>query len=989
MASAIPPILVQLQADVTQLKSGLAQAEAAIKGVDDKVKVAGAGMGKFTTQMKSMATTIGLAFGGAQIANFAKESVMAASNLNEAMSKVGVVFGENSKQIETWAKGATDSFGMSERAALTSVGTFGNLFSAFGLGSEDTKKFSTSLTELAVDMASFNDMSVDDALNALRSGLSGETEPMKKFGSVLSETRLKTEALTLGLIKNTKEALDPAAKAQAAYSLIMKDTAVQQGDYERTAGGTANTMRRVAAEMDNAKVAIGQGLLPIFDGLLKVLEKGIVPMLKKLGDFLKNNQDLIISLGIGLGVATAAFLAYKAVVIATTTATKLFAVAQVLMSGGQLASIASTNTLAASMLKLNAAMRNNPIGLVVTAVALLVAGFVLLWKKSDTFRNAVISMAKVALTAFASIIPMVGKVYEAIMKVVAGPLKALLTVLSKLPGVGKFAKAGLDIMNKGLDGISDFADGAAAKAKDLAGKLDAMGKAAEKSGAKVDKATKSKKDKDDKTNKTGVPDQKTLDKIKKYQKDVQDIYKDMNDVAAEANEKMLEAAVARDEKIAEANANYQERVADANKAFSEAEADAKEDNAKRLLDITKDYNKKTVELKKDLDAKIADLETKAADKSADLRVKALEKQASIVKQSMDRLRNAFASKTGFNLAESFAAGPSADKLLEDLKSKLQAAKDLQANAAALAGMGYSQTFIEEVVKNGPEAGNKIAAALKAASPEASKQLQALYGEVETISDHGMDQLAQTMNAGGKLATDELREAYSQVAVDLKASLAEVDSQLQISLAEANKVYEEAMSEAKIARDERAAESIAQMNEQIANAKKRLDEALADAQKDLNKALIEAQVSYQKAIDEIQKATEKKLADLKAKLAEVAAAMAALGAQQAALAAMQNAPVYSFAGGGSSGGSVGGSSTTVNNNTTVNAITNATPSSIATAVTNAAKFSAPVTVYSPSVLASKESGAIGAASIAAQMKAAAPALTSAQVIANRRAKYGEI
>jgi hypothetical protein len=982
MASAIPPILVQLQADVTQLKAGLAQAEAAIKGVDDKVKVAGAGMGKFTTQMKSMATTIGLAFGGAQIANFAKESVMAASNLNEAMSKVGVVFGENAKEIETWAKGSTANFGMSERAALTSVGTFGNLFSAFGLGSEDTEKFSTSLTELAVDMASFNDMSVDDALNALRSGLSGETEPMKKFGSVLSETRLKTEALTLGLIKNTKEALDPAAKAQAAYSLIMKDTAVQQGDYDRTAGGTANTMRRVAAEMDNAKVAIGQGLLPIFDGLLKVLEKGIVPALKKLGEFLKNNQDLIISLGIGLGVAVAALTAYKTIVIATTTATKLFAVAQVLMSGGQLASIASTNTLAASILRLNAVMRANPIGLVVTAVALLVAGFVMLWKKSDTFRNAVISMAKVALTAFASIIPMVGKVYEAIMKVVAGPLKALLTVLSKLPGVGKFAKAGLDIMNKGLDGISDFADGAAAKAKDLAGKLDAMGKAAEKSGAKVDKATKSKKDKDDKTTKTGVPDQKTLDKIKKYQKDVQDIYKDMNDVAAEANEKMLEAAVARDEKIAEANERYQERVADANKAFTEAEADAKEDNAKRLIDITKDYNKKTLELKKDLDAKIADLEAKAADKSADLRVKALEKQASIVKQSMDRLRNAFASKTGFNLAESFAAGPSADKLLEDLKSKLQAAKDLQANAAALAGMGYSQTFIEEVVKNGPEAGNKIAAALKAASPEATKQLQGLYGEVENISERGMDQLAQTMNAGGKLATDELRNAYSQVAVDLKNSLAEVDQELQVSLAQANKVYQEAMSEAKIARDERAAESVAQMNEQIANAKKRLTEALADAQKDLNKSLIEAQVSYQKAIDEIQKATEKKLADLRAKLAEVAAAMAALGAQQAAFAAMQAAPQFVFAGGSSSSsgtpfGQAGG--TTVNNNTTVNAFTNANPNAIATAVTNAAKFSAPVTVNTTTL-----------AGIAAASKiAVAPKLTSMEILASRRAAQGYI
>jgi len=917
MASAIPPILVQLQADVSQLKAGLAQAEQAIKGVDDKVKVAGAGMGKFSSQMKGMAASIGLAFGGAQIANFAKESVMAASNLNEAMSKVGVVFGQNSKEIETWAKGATDSFGMSERAALTSVGTFGNLFSAFGLGSEDTKKFSTSLTELAVDMASFNDMPVDDALNALRSGLSGETEPMKKFGSVLSETRLKTEALSLGLIKNTKEALDPAAKAQAAYSLIMKDTAVQQGDYERTAGGTANTMRRVAAEMDNAKVAIGQGLLPVFNGLLKILEKGVVPILKKFGEFLSANKEAVMAFGIAVTAGAVAWGAY-------TAAVKLAEIAQKLLNG---------------------TMKVNPIGLAIVAVGLLAAGIVTLWKKSETFRSVVIAVAKAALTAFASIIPMVGKVYEVIMKVVTGPLRALLTVLSKLPGVGKYAKAGLEIMNKGLDGISDFADGASKKAKELAASLDNVGKAADKAGNKTDKVNKGK----DKNGKDkpggGTVDQKTLDKITKYQKDVQKIYADMNEVAAEANEKLLEAAVARDEKIAEANANYQERVADANKAYAEAEADAKADNAKRLLDITKDYNKKTAELEKDLQTKLADIKEKAAEKSADLRVKALEKEASIVKQSVDRLRSAFASKTGFNLAESFAAGPSADKLLEDLKSKLQAAKDLQANAAALAGMGYSQTFIEEVVKNGPEAGNKIAAALKEASPEATKQLQNLYGQVENISERGMDQLAQTMNAGGKLATDELREAYSQVAVDLKNSLAEVDSELKTSLAEANKVYEEAMSEAKIARDERAAESVAQMNEQIANAKKRLDEALADAQKDLNKALIDAQVSYQKAVDEIQKATEKKLADLKAKLAEVAAAMAALGAQQAAFAAMQAAPVYSFAGGGSSGsgGSTGGSSSTVNNNTTVNAFTNANPNAIATAVTNAAKFSAPVTV----------------------------------------------
>ena len=916
MASTIPPILVQLQADVTQLKTGLAQAESAIKGVDNQVKKASAGMGQFSGQLKTLATSIGVAFSAAAVANFAKQSVMASSNMEESLSKVAVVFGKGAAEVEAFGKSAAVNLGISNQKALEAAGTYGNLFQAFGLGQGESQKMSTSLVQLASDMASFNNTSVDDAILALRSGLSGETEPLKRFGVALSEVRLKEEAMRMGLIKTMSGTLPVAAKSQAAYALIMRDTALAQGDYARTAEGTANTMKTLQARFEDAKVAIGDALMPAFRGLLGILNL-LIPVLNSIGNFFKNNQDEVKAFAITVGILGSAYAAYTVYLKAAIIQQKI----------------------------LNFVQKMNPLGLVVIAIGLLVAAMVKLFKSNETFRKIVITVAKVALTAFASIIPMVGKVYEVIMKVVTGPLRALLTVLSKLPGVGKFAKAGLEIMNKGLDGISGFADGAAKKAKDLAANLDKVGKAATDSTEKINKATKGGASGATGTTTGGAVDQKALDKIKKYKKDVQDIYKDMREVAAEANEKMLEAAADRDEKIADANERYLERVADANKAYAEAEADAKTDNAKRLIDITKDYNKKTAELAKDLAEKVADINARAADKSADLRVKALEKEASIVKQSVDRLRSAFASKTGFNLAESFAAGPSADKLLTDLKVKLQAAKDLQANAAALAGMGYSQTFIEEVVKNGPEAGNKIAAALKDASPEATKQLQALYGQVENISDNGLNELAKSMNAGGKLATDELREAYSQVAVDLKNSLAEVDSELKTSLAEANKVYSEAMTKAQIDRDERSAESVARMNEQIADAKKRLGEALADAQKDLNKALLEAQIAYQKAIDKIQKDTEKKLADLKAKLAEVAKAMAALGAQQASLAAKAKAPTYTFAGGGSAStgtpfGQAGG--TTVNNNTTVNAFTNANPNAIATAVTNAAKFSAPVT-----------------------------------------------
>jgi hypothetical protein len=935
-SSGIPPVYVQLIADVDQLKNGLAQAQASLKGLDQTVQKSSGVMNGMVANLKKVGATLGVAFAGQQLVTFAKDTVMAASNMAESVSKIEVVFGDGADAVKKWGASAAENMGISNQAAIEAAGTYGNLFQAFGMGQGPAQEMSTSLVQLASDMASFNNTSVDDAILALRSGLSGETEPLKKFGVALSDVRLKTEAMSLGLIKSTSEALTPAAKAQASYSLIMKDTKLAQGDYARTSDGTANTMKTLTAKFQDAKVALGEALMPAFRGLLALL-KVIIPILTTFGNFLKKNQDLIQALAIGIGVATAAFLVYKAVMIATTTATKLFAVAQVLMKGGQLASIASTNTLAASMLRLNAVMYANPIGLIVAAVALLVAGFVLLWKKSDTFRNAVIKMAIVALHAFASIIPMVGKVIEAIMKISTGPLKTLLTVLSKLPGVGKFAKAGLDIMNKGLDGISDFAQGAANKANELAVSLEKMGKAADKNGNKAGKGGKGGKDGDDDKGGAGAGGmtEKEKEKLKKLKQDVQKIYKDMNDVIADAKDKANEAMLARDEEMMKAVERYNETVSDLNQAYNEsiAEADAnfaeakaqaiadqaKEEASARTryaaeqIQINKEFNKKKVDLEKALNEKMADLREKAAEKTADLQGKAADKQLSIIKQSQDRLRTAFAAKTGFDLAEAFTAGPSADKLITNLKDKLAAAKSLQENAAKLAGMGYSQVFIEEVVKQGPEAGNKIAQALQAASPEATAELQALYGQVETVSNHGLDQLATTMNAGGKLATEELMSAYSQVAIDLKESLAEVDAQLQAGLADANKVYADSMAEAEVLRQEKMnaaleemnnaiAESKTKMNQAIAEAqtalekaraeaKKRLDEGLKEAQNTLQKALIDAQKDYEKKIDEINKATKEKLDDLQAKIKETAAAMATLGAQQAAFAAMKNAPVY--------------------------------------------------------------------------------------------------
>jgi hypothetical protein len=907
--STIPPIQVKIEVDDKGVITGLTTVKQGIKGVDDSVKTASNGMGKFTDNLKKVAGALGATFAAAKVVDFAKDSIMAASNMAESMSKVNVVFGESAQSVIDFSKTAADSMGMSSQEALEAAGTYGNLFQALGVTRDKATEMSTGLVSLAADLGSFNNMSTTDSLNALRSGLSGETEPLKRFGIALNDVTLKNKAFEMGFGKITG-VMDPAIKAQVTYALVLEQTKLAQGDYARTADGTANTMKTLQAKMQDAKVAVGEALMPAFQALLGVLKVSI-PILEKIGNFFKNNQAEVKAFAVTVGILGVAWAAYTVYVKAAIIQQKI----------------------------LNLVQKLNPIGLIVIAVGLLVAAMVKLWNSNESFRKAVINMAKTALSAFASVVPMIANVAEAILKVTTGPLKAMLTVLSKLPGVGKYAKAGLDLINKGVEGISDMGAKASAKATELIAKLDKVSTVAKKAKTDTDKVGSGTGGGGDTGDTKGggkitAEEQKRLDKLKDYGKKVQDIYKDMNDVIVEAREKTAEALANRDEKIAEATEraleqeadlrkNYAKKMADAQDSFDEAMidayrnyndtvADANKDYKDSVLNIDKEYSKKTLDLAKNLNKKISDLRENANKKSLDMTKAAADKQDSIVKQSIDRLRNAFASKTGFDLAESFKDTGSVEGLLGKLKDKLQGAKTLQANAAKLAGMGYSQTFIEEVVKNGPVAGNKIAEALKTASPEATKELQDLYGQVDFISENGLNDLAATMNSGANLATQELKNAYSQVAIDLQESLATVNAELQESLAEANTEYLNAMDEAKIVRDEKMLEAEIRLQESLAKAHKRLtesiiaatkalkekqleaqlylNEGLEEIQKSLQKALLDAQKDYEKAIDEINKSTQKKVDELREKLLEIANLMRSINAISASRVIV-NAPIY--------------------------------------------------------------------------------------------------
>jgi len=215
--------------------------------------------------------TAAAAIGGAAITAALGKSISMASDLSESISKSSVVFGESSGEVEAWAKNAAGAFGQSNQQALAAAGTIGNMMKAMGLADGESAKLSMSIVELASDLASFNNTSIDEAIVAINAALRGESEPIRAYGVLLDDATLKAEAFAKGLYDG-KGALTPQSRAMAAYGAIMKQTATAQGDFQRTADGLANTQRTLQAQWANNAATIGQSLLPAVEGLANALK---------------------------------------------------------------------------------------------------------------------------------------------------------------------------------------------------------------------------------------------------------------------------------------------------------------------------------------------------------------------------------------------------------------------------------------------------------------------------------------------------------------------------------------------------------------------------------------------------------------------------------------------------------------------------------------------------------------------------------------------
>jgi hypothetical protein len=205
------------------------------------------------------------------LAAVAFKATKMASDLNEETSKAQQIFGDASQSIVDFSNTASLKLGQSRTEALKAAGTFGVLGKAAGLTGTDLTKMSIQFTQLASDLASFNNTSPEDAVLALGAGLRGEAEPLRRYGVLLDDATLRQKALELGLVKTVKEALTPANKSLAAQAVILEKTALQQGNFALTSKDAANQQRILAAKLKDLQIQMGILFLPVLKNTLNTL----------------------------------------------------------------------------------------------------------------------------------------------------------------------------------------------------------------------------------------------------------------------------------------------------------------------------------------------------------------------------------------------------------------------------------------------------------------------------------------------------------------------------------------------------------------------------------------------------------------------------------------------------------------------------------------------------------------------------------------------
>ena len=241
--------------------------------------------GKMSNGLESQASGIGsvfkklgvaaiAAFSVTAIVNFGKKAVEMASNLTEVQNVVDTAFKDMSYKIEDFSKTSIEKFGISELSAKKTASTYMAMARGIGLVADQGSDMSVTLTGLTADMSSFYNCTQEVADTALKSIFTGETESLKQFGIVMTQTNLQQFAYSKG-IRTTIDDMTQAQQTQLRYAYVMEQTKLAQGDFAKTSGSWANQTRVLSQRWGELLTILGNGLVQVLTPVVKWLNTAL------------------------------------------------------------------------------------------------------------------------------------------------------------------------------------------------------------------------------------------------------------------------------------------------------------------------------------------------------------------------------------------------------------------------------------------------------------------------------------------------------------------------------------------------------------------------------------------------------------------------------------------------------------------------------------------------------------------------------------------
>lgn len=273
-------------ASIQTAREEMAKASAAIEELENRTE-------KTSDAFSKLAKTIGLVAIARKALDTIKTGIDYASDLAEVQNVVDVTFGSSSSAIDSWSKECLSAYGMNEVSAKRYAGTIGAMMKSSGLAGDAIVGMSQDMVGLAGDMASFYNLDLETAFEKIRSGISGETEPLKQLGINMSVANLEAYALSQGIEKSYNE-MTQAEQVMLRYNYLMSTTADAQGDFARTQDSWANQTRLLSESWLEFTGILAEQLLPVLTS--------IVSWLNNIIEFLTANADTVSAVLVGLAV---------------------------------------------------------------------------------------------------------------------------------------------------------------------------------------------------------------------------------------------------------------------------------------------------------------------------------------------------------------------------------------------------------------------------------------------------------------------------------------------------------------------------------------------------------------------------------------------------------------------------------------------------------------------------------------------------------------